>query len=102
MDKDLAEVEGQPVRGNSWPTRSPDADRDVNRIHSQLRSVVGIHDNSSLASLADMSSLEIVNADLSIYGNECLSQADAEAFTTSIEVGGSADVYDNGANYPCP
>jgi len=38
---------------------------------------------------------------LDIRNNDCLSQAEAEAFAAGVSVGGSVTVVFNGANYPC-
>lgn len=60
-----------------------------------------IRSNDSLSSLSGLSSLTAVSANLSIYDNDCLNQAEAEAFATSIDVGGNVKVEGNGANFPC-
>ena len=57
--------------------------------------------NTALTSLEGMSGLTTVVGDLYLRGNDCLSQAEAEAFAARISVGGGVTVYDNGANYPC-
>ncbi len=56
--------------------------------------------NASLSSLAGVSSLANVGGNVGIDRNDCLSQAEAEAFATAL--GKSTEsVYENGANYPC-
>ena len=57
--------------------------------------------NDVLPTLEGLSGLAEVDGGLSIDHNDCLSQADAEAFAEGIEVGRIVSVHDNGANYPC-
>ena len=70
---------------------------------SSLTTVGGpleILDCDALANI-DMPALTSMGGDLTIYDNYCLSQAEAEAFAASIDVGDEVSVSDNGANYPC-
>jgi hypothetical protein len=60
-----------------------------------------VYGNASLDSLTGLSALTAVGDALHIHENPCLSQADAESFATSIEVGGEVVVEDNGADHPC-
>ncbi len=60
-----------------------------------------VYGNASLDSLTGLSALTAVGDALDIRENPCLSQADAESFATSIEVGGEVMVEDNGADHPC-
>jgi len=57
--------------------------------------------NDSLSSLTGLSSLTTVNSDVVVHYNACLSQADADAFSTTLAIGGSVSVHDNGSDYPC-
>ncbi|MBU1675597.1 hypothetical protein KKA85_07425 [bacterium] len=61
-----------------------------------------IENNAALTSLDGLFNLTSVGGDLYIAGNDCLSQTAAEMFAAGLSVGGYADVFDNGANYPCP
>ena len=52
-----------------------------------------------LASPDGLANITSVGDKLFIYGNDCLSQTEADEFATGILVGGG--MYDNGADYPC-
>jgi hypothetical protein len=61
---------------------------------------VSITDNASLTSLDGLFNLERVVANLNISYNDCLDQAEAEDFASTIDVGGTTTVTDNDG--PCP
>lgn len=71
---------------------------------SSLTSVGGIlhiNYNDSLTDLRGLPSLTTVVAGLEIKGNDCLSQAEAEAFAASLDVQGFVGVSGNGGDFPC-
>ena len=70
---------------------------------TSLESVGGlsISNNATLASLNGLSGLATVGAGVYIFENDCLSQAEAEAFAVGLTEYGIIEVRDNGANYPC-
>jgi len=62
---------------------------------------LSIYDNAYLASTAGLSSMATVGEDVTITGNSCMSQADAEAFAADLDVAGEVTVEDNGDLHPC-
>ena len=63
---------------------------------------MSIVSNGALASLAGLGSLNFVGGNLSVLSNDCLNQAEVDAFVLPIFVGGASIAYSNGAHYPCP
>ncbi len=62
---------------------------------------LAIEDNDSLASCHGLASVTSVGGSLFLYDNRCLAQAEAEACTAHIDVGGNGVVHSNGEYHPC-
>ena len=70
-----------------------------------LRDVGGdlaVEDNDALRSCQGLAGVETVTGNLFMYDNRCLAEADADACTATIDVGGATVVHSNGDAHPCP